>query len=69
MHNFHSKVGTAQLKSLPKLWVMTCQCRFVTEVPLGQGSEDAGGCACLEWGACEKSVELPLRVSVNLKLL
>lgn len=60
MCNFHSKVGTIQLKSLPKLWVMTCQLRFVTEEPLGRGSDDGEGCACLEWGAYEKSVELPL---------
>ena len=49
MCNFHSK-GTIQLKSLPKLWVMTCRLRFVTEAPLGWGSDDGEGCARLEWG-------------------
>lgn len=60
MCNFHSKVGTIRLKRLPRLWAMTCQLRLATEAPLGRGSDDGEGCARLEWGAYETSVELPL---------
>ena len=69
-YNFHLEVGKIRLKSLPRLWVMMCQCRFVTKVQLG-GVGGTGGETVHVWGrgAYEKSVKLPLDFAVNLKLL